>query len=205
VLDLGEVINHWGYFAVFLLIILGNVGLPIPEESILAFAGYLVWRRQLHFSVILVIGIVGAAAGDNLGYWIGRRYGRVAVERYSRRMLMNPKRLQTLGCFVMKHGFLGVFSARFIPGLRFLAGPLAGAAGLPVRSFVVANMLGALVYVPYAVGIGYAVGYGLGTYVERVRHVVGEVEYIILITVIVLGATLMGWRLWQVRHPSRKA
>jgi membrane protein DedA with SNARE-associated domain len=205
VLDLGEVINHWGYFAVFLLIILGNVGLPIPEESILAFAGYLVWRGQLHFSVILVIGIVGAAAGDNLGYWIGRRYGRVAVERYSRRILMNPERLQTLGCFVMKHGFLGVFAARFIPGLRFLAGPLAGAAGLPVRSFVMANMLGALVYVPYAVGIGYAVGYGLGTYVERVRHVVGEVEYIILITVIILGATLMGWRLWQVRHPSRKA
>ena len=204
-LDLGEVLNHWGYVAVFLLIILGNVGLPIPEESILAAAGYLVWRGQLRFSVILILGIVGAAAGDNLGYWIGRRYGRVAVERYSRRLLMNPERLQTLGCFVMKHGFLGVFAARFIPGLRFLASPLAGAAGLPVRSFVMANMLGALAYVPYVVGIGYAVGYGLGTYVERVRHVVGEVEAIILITVIILGAALMGWRLWQVRHPSRKA
>lgn len=204
-LDLGEMIGHWGYFTTSLLMILGNVGLPIPEETTLAFAGYLAWRGQLRLSIILVIGIVSAVAGDNLGYWIGRRYGRVAVERYSRRILVSPERVQTLGCFAMKHGVLGVFAARFVPGLRFLAGPLAGAAGLPVRSFVLANLLGALVYVPYAVGLGYAVGYGLGTYVDRVRHVVGEVEYIILITVIILGAALMGWRLWHVRQPSRRA
>jgi membrane protein DedA with SNARE-associated domain len=111
VLDLGEAINHWGYLAIFLLIVLGNMGLPIPEESLLAVAGYLVWRGQLRFSVTLVIGIVSAAAGDNLGYWIGRRYGRVAVERYSRRLLVSPERWQTLGCFVMKHGVLGVFAA----------------------------------------------------------------------------------------------
>lgn len=147
-LDLGEVINHSRYFAVFLLIMVGNLGLPIPEESILSVAGDLVWQGQLRFSVILVLGIVGAAARDNLGDWIGRQYGRVAVERYSRRILLNPERVQTLGCFVMKHGFPRVFAARVIPGLRFLAGPLAGAAGLPGRSFVMANMLGALVDVP---------------------------------------------------------
>jgi membrane protein DedA with SNARE-associated domain len=96
-------------------------------------------------------------------------------------------------------------AARFIPGLRFLAGPLAGAAGLAVRSFVMGNMRGALVYVPYAAGVGHAIGYGLGTYVARVQHVAGEVESIILITVIILGAALMGWHVWQVRHPLQKA
>ena len=64
-----------------------------------------------------------------------------------------------------RYGVLGVFVARFIPGLRFMAGPLAGAAGLRPFPFVVANLLGAAIYVPYAVGIGYAIGYGFGTYV----------------------------------------
>jgi membrane protein DedA with SNARE-associated domain len=204
-LDLGELIGHWGYMAILLLIVLGNIGFPVPEETTLALAGYLVWRGQLRLSLILAIGIVSATAGDNLGYWLGRRYGRAAIERHSQRILLNPERLQTVSRFVMKHGFLGVFVARFIPGLRFVAGPLAGVAGLPVLPFVVANTLGALLYVPYAVGIGYAVGYELGTYVERVRHVVGEVEYIMLIMAIVLGAALIGWRMWRARHPSSRA
>lgn len=42
--DLGHLLDHWGYLAVFLVVILGNVGLPVPEETILALAGYLVWR-----------------------------------------------------------------------------------------------------------------------------------------------------------------
>jgi membrane protein DedA with SNARE-associated domain len=205
VLNVGELIGHWGYTAIFLLIVLGNVGLPVPEETTLALAGYLVWRGQLRLSIILAIGIVSATAGDNLGYWIGRRYGKAAIERYSRRILVSPEHLQTVSRFVMTHGFLGVFAARFIPGLRFLAGPLAGAAGLPLLPFVVANTLGALLYVPYAVGIGYAIGYGLGSYVERVRHVVGEVEYIMLAVVIVLGVALVGRRMWRARHPSRRA
>jgi membrane protein DedA with SNARE-associated domain len=72
----------------------------------------------------------------------------VAVEGYSRRLLMTPERMQTLWGFVMKYGSLEMFAARFIPGLRCPADPLAGAAGLPVRSFLIANILGALVYVP---------------------------------------------------------
>jgi membrane protein DedA with SNARE-associated domain len=62
-----------------------------------------------------------------------------------------------------------VFGGRFIPGLRFLAGPLAGAAGLGFRSFFVANALGAAVFVPYGVGLGYAIGYGLGPYIAELR------------------------------------
>lgn len=203
--DLSALIVHWGYIAIFFLILLGNLGLPIPEETTLALAGYLAWRGRLRLALILALGIVSATAGDNLGYWLGRRYGRAAVERYSQRILVTPERLQMVSRFVMTHGVLGVFVARFIPGLRFLAGPVAGAAGLPALPFVVANTLGALLYVPYAVGIGYAVGAGLGSYLERVRHVVGEVEYIMLAVLIVFGGTLIGWRLWRARHSSRRS
>jgi membrane-associated protein len=204
VFDVSELIGHWGYVAVFLLIVLGNIGLPVPEETTLALAGYLVWRGQLRLSLILAVGIVSAVTGDNLGYWLGRRYGKAAIECHSQRLRVSPERLQTVSCFVLKHGSLGVFAARFIPGLRFLAGPLAGAGGLPFLPFVMANVLGALLYVPYAVGIGYAIGYGFGIYVERIQHVVGEVEYIMLVLVIGLGVGLTGWRLWRARQRASR-
>jgi membrane protein DedA with SNARE-associated domain len=84
-------------------------------------------------------------------------------------------------------GPLGVFVARFIPGLRFLAGPLAGTAGLRFTPFITANVLGAIVYVPVIVTAGFAVGYGAGTHVERVLRTLGPVEYVVL-TVAVVAA-----------------
>lgn len=194
--QVGELIGHWGYPAIFLFVVLGNLGLPVPEETILALSGYLVWRGELRLSLVLAVGILSAAAGDNLGYWIGREYGRGAIERYSRRVLVSPRRLESVWRFVTRYGALGVFAARFIPGLRFMAGPLAGAAGLRPSSFAVANLLGAALYVPYAVGIGYAVGYGLGAYVERIERV----EYIVLIGATVVALGLLGRRVLRRRR-----
>jgi len=200
--DLSELINHWGYLAIFLVVVLGNVGLPVPEETILALAGYLVWEGQLRLPAVLVVGIVSAAAGDNLGYWLGRRYGRAAVERYGRRILLRPKRLQSVWQVVTRYGPLGVFIARFIPGLRTMAGPLAGAAGVRVVRFVMANLLGAVIYVPYAVGVGYAIGYGLASYVERVRRVVGRVEHAVLLAAAISALAILAWRVARSRRES---
>ena len=198
--DLHELLGHWGYLAIALVVVLGNMGLPVPEETILALAGYLVWQGQLRLPLVLAVGIVSAAAGDNLGYWIGRRYGQTAIERYAHWVLLTPARLEAMRRFVGRYGPLGVFVARFLAGLRFLAGPLAGAAGLRFLPFVVANLLGAAVFVPLAVGAGYAVGYGLGAYVERLRRVVGEVEHVILLAAIIGTLALLGWRVLRARR-----
>jgi len=64
--------------------------------------------------------------------------------------------------FLIRHGPFGIFVARFLPGMRFLAGPLAGLLRLPFAAFFVANAAGAVVFVPAVVGLGYAVGYGFG-------------------------------------------
>ena len=183
--DLNQFVGHWGYAAIFVVVVLGNVGLPVPEETILALAGYLVWRGKLRLSLVLAVGIVSAVVGDNVGYWLGRRYGQEALPRYARWALGHPERLETMMGFVRRRGPLAVFVARFVPGVRFAAGPLAGALGMRFVSFLVANVAGALVYVPVVVGAGYAVGYGFGAYVEQLRYVVGEVERVVLIVILV--------------------
>jgi len=129
--ELGHLIEHWGYLAIFVFVLLGNLGVPVPEESILVLAGYLVWQGDLRLPLVLLVGILSAVAGDNLGYWIGRRYGQAAITRYGRWVLLTPARLDATRRFVTRYGAVGVFAARFIAGLRFLAGPVAGSTGLP--------------------------------------------------------------------------
>lgn len=76
VLDLDQLLANWGYLTIALVVLLGNVGLPVPEETVLALAGYLVWAGELRLPAVLLVGTVSAAAGDNLGYWLGRVPGR---------------------------------------------------------------------------------------------------------------------------------
>jgi len=192
--DLPQLIGHWGYAAIVVVVVLGNIGVPLPEETVLALAGYLVWRGDMRLSAVLVVGIVSAVAGDNLGYWLGRRYGRTALPRYARWVLGHPERLASMEGFVARRGPFAVFAARFIPGIRFMAGPLAGGLGMRSGAFFAANVLGAMVYVPVAVAAGYAIGYGLGEYVERLRWVVGQVERAVLAVALLGALALIGWR-----------
>jgi len=192
--DANQIIGHWGYVAIFVFVVLGNMGLPVPEETILMLAGYLVWDGELRLPIVLAVGTISAIAGDNLGYWIGRRFGREAIKRYGHWILATPKRMESIEGVVTRYGALAVFAARFLPGLRFLAGPTAGATGLRPLSFLLANLLGASLYVPIAVGLGYMVGYGLGDYVARLEHIVGRVEYVVLLLAVVLTLAYLTWR-----------
>ena len=184
--DLTGLIEAWGYVAIALVVVLGNIGLPVPEETVLVLAGYLVWVGRLRWPPLLAVGVSSAVIGDNLGYWLGRRYGRVVLDRLARRL--GPRRLARAERFVARYGALAVFVARFIAGLRILAGPLAGAMRLPFGRFFLANICGAVLFVPYAVGLGYAIAYGFGPYVDELHHVLGGAERAVLIVLVLLVA-----------------
>lgn len=199
-LNPGELISHWGYSAIFIFVLLGSAGVPAPEESILVVGGYLAWRGQLRLPLVIAVGILSASAGDNLGYWVARHYGRTVLDRYGSRFFITSARLEAIRSFVLRWGAPAVFIARFVPGLRVWAGPIAGAAGMPFASFVIANSLGAVVYVPLAVGAGYALGLGLGERLERLRGIVGELEYWALGAALASAAGLLLWRAARARR-----
>jgi membrane protein DedA with SNARE-associated domain len=167
---------------------------------VLALAGYLVHEGVLRLSLTLAVGVLSAAVGDNVGYWVGRRLGRPAIERYGRRVGITQARMETIARFIERYGAPGVFAGRFIPGIRVLAGPLAGAGGLPAGRFVVANLLGAVCYVPYAVGIGYALAYGLGPWLQRAEHVMGKVEHVAVLLIVAGALLALVWRAVRARR-----
>lgn len=181
IFDAGHLIEHWGYSAVFATVILGNLGLPVPEEGILVLAGYLVWTRQLRLCSVLILGVLAAIIGDNVGYWFGRRYGQTTIQRYGHRILITKAKIEKAKQFVMRYGSYGVFFARFVPGLRFMAGPLAGILALPFPRFFTANSLGASAYVPVCVATGYLLGPSVNDAVRNIAILVGRAEHFALV------------------------
>jgi membrane protein DedA with SNARE-associated domain len=182
-------ISTWGYAAIFVVILLGNVGVPVPEESIILLSGYLAWRGDLSIALVIPVGILSASAGDNLGYWIGREGGRPILLKYGRYVFLSPHQIRRAEQFFARHGHRAVFFGRFIAGIRFLAGPLAGIARMPFGRFFVANVAGAAVYVT-AVAF---VGYGAGPHLHGALRAVRRAEHWAALLAVLLLAAL-AWR-----------
>jgi membrane protein DedA with SNARE-associated domain len=200
-LDAAPLIEQWGYWAIFGVVVLGNLGFPVPEEGILVFAGYLVWASRLRSLPVLAVGVLAAVVGDNLGYWFGRHYGQTAIRRFGHKIFITEERLDKARQFVGRYGSYGVFVARFIPGLRFMAGPVAGSTGFPFLRFFIANLFGGLIYVPLSVGAGYFLGKSLADVLRQIERMIGNVEQLALTLLIFTAAVIVIWRALS----SRKA
>jgi membrane protein DedA with SNARE-associated domain len=182
-------IAHWGYLGIFLAILLGNIGVPVPEESIILLSGYLAWRGTLSLPAVIIVGIVSAIAGDNLGYWIGREGGRPLLLRYGRYVFLSRRHIRRADQFFARHGHRAVFLGRFIAGIRFLAGPLAGISRMRFRQFFFYNAAGAVVYVGAVTLVGYAAGRHLHAVLEGLKRA----EHFIALGAALLAAGLL-WR-----------
>jgi membrane protein DedA with SNARE-associated domain len=203
VLDPSHLFQHLGYAAILVVVLLGNAGVPAPEESVLVLGGYLAWHGRLDLPLVIIVGVVSASLGDNLGFWAGRRYGQRAIARLP---LPRARVAQAQG-FLTRYGARAVFFSRFVAGLRTVAGPLAGAGGLPPLRFFTANLLGAVCYVPWPVLAGYGVGYGLGGRIEKLRERFGLKEDLALFAAIlaVAGAAFIVMAWTRARQAARQA
>ena len=79
--EMTEWITAWGYTGIFICIFIGNVGIPVPEETVLLAAGFLTARDILDFRIVVLVSIVSAVVGDNFGYLAGRIGGRRLLDR----------------------------------------------------------------------------------------------------------------------------
>jgi membrane protein DedA with SNARE-associated domain len=204
-LDPTHLLQHWGYTALFAIEILGNVGVPLPEEAALVVAGYFIWLGKLRCLPVLFTGALGAVIGDNLGFWFGRHYGQSAIQHYGHKFLITTSRLDAAKRFVGRYGSVGVFFARFLPGLRFMAGPLAGCTGMSFVAFFIANVLGGLIYVPLAVGVGYLLGYRFGSVLRKLELIEGKVEHFAIAILGIAALAIIVWRALGSRKAARRS
>src|SRR3954468_16703045 len=124
-----DLFARYGYFVVFAGVFLENTGLPVPGETALLAGAALAHHGQLSLIKVILVAIVGATLGDNLGFFVGRRGGRRLADRHGWRIGLTPERLADFDRFFQQHGPKTVFAARFITGLRVIGAVLAGGTG----------------------------------------------------------------------------
>lgn len=184
-------IDAWGYLGVFLFVFAGNFGIPVPEETVLLVAGFIAGRNGLDLRTLYLVGIASAVAGDCCGFAFGRTGGQRLIERLGRRFKFVRDRYGYLQQFFAVHGSKAVFMARFVVGARFMAGPMAGAAGMSFWRFLGWNLLGALIWCSLVITVGFLVGDELD-WVVAVVHRAGR--WLSLAAVFVLALLFFFWR-----------
>jgi membrane protein DedA with SNARE-associated domain len=186
---LRDYLAHYGYWAVAAALLLENAGLPVPGETMLLLASFLAYsEHHLRLPYIIMAGVCAATIGDNLGFLLGHYGGEPLLERYRKvprvhRTLARAERL------IQRYGSFAIFIARFIAGMRIIAGPLAGVLHMPWRKFVVFNFLGAAVWVT----VISSVGYFFGRHWEELARIMRGVNAAVLLAAVLL-IVFFWWR-----------
>lgn len=156
----------WGYAIVFAATFLENsvgAGVFVPGETLVIIGGFYARIGRLWLPGVAIVAVVGAVLGDNLGYWIGRRFGRGFLERHGRKLFITRERLEAAERYYARHGGKTVFLGRFIPVLRSVGFIVAGIAHMEWRRFFIYDVAGAVLW-----GTAHSLlGYGLGASYER--------------------------------------
>ena len=152
-------ITDYGYWAVGISLLLENAGIPLPGETILLLASFLAYsQHELQLSYIILVGVCAATLGDNLGFALGYRGGRPLLDRYRHVFRIRTSTIERGERLFDEYGSATIFFARFIFGLRVIAGPLAGVLRMPWKRFALFNFLGAVLWVSVIATVGYKFG-----------------------------------------------
>ena len=182
---LAPLLNHYGYFAVAVLVMVEDFGVPAPGETVLVAAAVYAGAGRLNIVAVGVIAVLAAIAGDNIGYAIGRYGGRALVLRFGRYVLITSQRLAKAEGFFARHGGMVVVVARFVEGLRQLNGIIAGIAYMRWPRFLTFNALGAALWVGTWASLGYLAGNHINTiYTQATRYPL----YLLIAAVAVVAA-----------------
>ena len=150
---------HYGYWAVAGALLLENAGLPMPGETVLLLASFLAYsEKNLQMGWIILVGTLAAAVGDNAGFAIGRYWGRPMLESYRHLFGVGAAAVNRAEGLFERYGAGPILFARFLFGMRVIAGPAAGVLRMPWKSFSVFNFLGAAMWVSVISCVGYFFG-----------------------------------------------
>ena len=146
-MNIGHLITSYGYLAVFVLVTIESLGIPLPGETALITAGvYAGTTHRLSAWLIFAVAAAAAIIGDNIGFWIGDKGGYRLARRYGSKVRLDERKLKVARYLFDRHGTLVVFFGRFVSVLRTYAAFLAGTSKMRWRRFLPANAAGGIVW-----------------------------------------------------------
>ena len=205
---LQEFVDNFTYLGVFAVLLLGSLGVPIPEELPIIAAAVLSHGGIVRWWLALPVCLLGVLSGDMVLYWVGRHWGEQILNWRLARLVLSPAREQWLKAAYRRHALKTVATARHVMGLRAAAFLTAGIARVPFWKFVVADAGAALLGVPLTFGLSYFFTDQIKAIladVHRAERWLGLAALLALAAVLVVGVWRWNRRVGEARRDEEPA
>ncbi|HUZ76361.1 MAG TPA: DedA family protein [Chloroflexota bacterium] len=174
--SLAHILTAYGYWAVLVMVMVESLGIPVPGESTLILAAvYAGTRHELRIELVIGAAMVGAVAGDNIGFLLGREGGFRLATRFGHYLRLDDRKLKLGQYLFLKHGAKLVFWGRFVAFLRAWSAFLAGTNRMPWPRFLLANGAGGMLWASAYGVLGYVVGSQIGNITGKLSVLFGAV------------------------------
>lgn len=189
-------ISRYGYPAIFCLLMLGIVGLPVPDETLLTFTGYLIYQGHFKLAPAFLTVLLGTICGITLSYTLGRTFGLALIHRFGKYIHLTEERLAKAHQFFERVGHWSLTFGYFVPGVRHLTAYAAGVSYVEPHIFALFAYLGALLWAASFVALGYFLG-------DRWQAVTAEIHHHLLVASVVVGVLGVLYLVWRKRRTRR--
>jgi len=192
-------LDHYGYWAIALLLLLENIGVPVVPGEFAMISGAIfagTGRAGLNIVVVAVVAFVASVVGAEIGYLVGRFAGRELILHYGKYIMIKPHHLDRAEAIVDRYGGIVVVIARFIVGLREAIGIIAGITQMRWLTFTVYNVIGAAIWVATWVTIGDVAG----DHIDTVYADINRYSLYVFSALVVAVAAYIAWRVIRRRR-----
>jgi membrane protein DedA with SNARE-associated domain len=187
-IDIQVWLQHYGYFGVFVILLLEPIGIPFPAETTLTLAGIEWTRGVFALMPLLMAAALGNIVGSSVAYVIGRFLGRPVILRYGRYVGITKARLDTAGERFNRFQALVVLASKFIAGIRVLVPYVAGIERMPFALFSLYNAASALVWAGAFLILGRTLDVEWARYHVWLEH---HLTMLIILLVVVVGVVVV--------------
>ena len=198
--QVSSIVEHFPYVGLLLLLFLGEIGLPFPEDATLLLSGFLIAHGVTKLVPTLLVVYGGLLVTDFSLYLIGKKYGRRLFEHKTFQKLLTPDRFKRIEEKFKQWGIWVILLGRHIFGLRAQIFLAAGVVRMSPLKFLLADGLSAMVTMILMMGIGY-VG---GNSVQVLQKDISKVEHFAFLAFVLLVAVWIIVRYFKSRRNIRK-
>jgi len=189
----------YGYFAIFSLLVLGIVGLPVPDEFLLTGCGFLVYQGHLQLVPTLASAFAGSVCGITCSYIIGRTVGwKFLHSRAGRLLHIKDEHIRRVHDWFDRIGHWALMIGYFVPGVRHFTAIVAGTSKLETRSFALFAYTGAAIWVSFFIFIGYHFG-------QRWQDMLSMVEHNLKLASAILSALVIAYLAFRYFKKKRRS
>jgi membrane protein DedA with SNARE-associated domain len=182
-------ILHWiavhGYGVIFALFALGILGIPFPDEWLLAYLGYLIYKGRLLPAPTVAAAFFGSISGMTLNYALGRTFGLYLVGKFGRFVRLTPEKMSKVHDWYEHAGRWALLLGYFLPGVRHMTAVVAGTSKMTFWEFALFAYIGGFLWSNTFIALGYFLEEQWAKETERIHHIL-EIGSVLALVVLAL-------------------